>query len=840
VLTLYAVRFRRRWVAELMAVVGIAAGVALLYAASVASTSLSAPVHSLTDGLVGNSQLQLVSRGSAGMPEQTAEQIAGFPGVRRVAPVLQLPGNLVGPRGDHGMMLFGADPRIVQLRGDLLQGLTGADAARQETIIVPSPVARALGVRFGDDVRVEIAGRTVTVPVAVAGRDQIGPLVDTSIALFPLRYLQRLAGVGSQVSRILVEAEPGQVTQVRRRLQSVGSGGLDVRPAEFESRLFENAAKPVDQATLAFSVLSAVVGFLFAMCALLVTAGDRRKMAAQQRALGVPPRARVVTLLVDAAVVGIAGAAVGLVAGELLSRAGFSSDVSFLSGAFPIGDQRMVTWQSVAIAGAGGLVAAMVGVLVPLRDVVRDSLPRRRRRREGAARVDDARRWRLGSPLSAIALALLGIAAAITFLAPAAVMVGLVVLGLALVLVLPAVLAATISALAWWNRRTPLSSNAAELALQHLKTSRWRPRALAITATGAVAVFGATALQGARVNLQAGLDAVTNGMVETADVWAAPRGAGSSIGIVTFPPDAAQRLARLPAVAGVGLYRAGLLDLAGRRAWVIGQPSDVEDPIPPHQVLEGDAARAARDIQRGGWASVSRALADDLGLHVGRRFTLATPKPVSLRVAAITTNFGWASGAVVLSADDFARAWGGSAIAAYQLRLRSGTSASVGRREVAAALGPRSALRVETGAQRGDRQRAISRTNLARLRAITTVTLIAAILAMGAAMTGLLWQHRPLVRRLKVHGPPTGFIWRMLFIETGVLFGVGAFAGGIFGLLGQVLGTKGVQAVTGFPAVESLRLDVAATTIAVVVGASLLVVAVPGFLVAGVRPSWRG
>jgi putative ABC transport system permease protein len=836
---LYVVRLRRRWVAELMAIVGIAAGVALLYAAGVASTSLSAPVHSLLDGIVGKSQLQLASRGSAGMPEQTYEQVIALPGVRRAAPALQIPGNLVGPRGDHGVMFFGADPRIVQLRGNLLQGFKSADVARQQALVIPSPVARALGVRFGDDVRVEIAGRTLTVPVAVAGRDQIGSLVDTSIALLPLRYLQRLAGAGQRVSTILVEAEPGQVTQVRRELQALGDGRLDVRPADFESRLFDNAAKPTDQATMAFSVLSAVVGFLFAACALLVTAGDRRKMAAQQRALGVPPRARLVTLLVDAAVVGIAGTVVGLAAGELLSRAGFSSDVSFLSGAFPIGDQRTVTWQSVAIAGVGGLVAATVGVLVPLREVVLASLPPGVRPRGRAPRADDDARSP-GGPLPVVGPALLGVALAITIFAPGAVVVGLVVLGLALVLVLPATLAATISALAWWNRRTMLSSNAAELALEHLKTRRWRPRALAITATGAVAVFGATALQGARVNLQAGLDDLTAGLTETADVWASPRGAGSSIGTATFPPEAAQKLARLPGVDGVRLYRAGLLDLADQRAWVIGQPRDVKDPIPPHQVLQCDATRAARDIQHGGWASVSRALADDLGLHLGQRFTLATPRPIVLRVAAITTNLGWSAGAIVLGSDDFARAWDGPAIAAYQFRLRPGTSATDGRRQIAAALGPHSALRVESGIQRGDRQRAITRTGLARLREITTVTLIAAILAMGAAMTGLLWQHRPLVRRLKVHGPPTRFIWRMLLIETGVLFGAGALAGGIFGLLGQVLGTKGVQVVTGFPAVETLRLDVAATTITLVVGASLLVVAVPGYLVARVRPSWRG
>jgi len=842
VLMLYAVRFRRRWVAELMAVFGIASGVALLYAANVASTSLSAPVRKLNEGLVGNSQLQLVSRGSVGLPEQLYDRVIALGGVQRAAPVLQVPGNIVGPHGDRGVIFFGADPRIVKLRGKLLQGFSSADAARQQTLVITAPVASSIGVKFGDDVSVEIAGRRLTVPAVVAGREQVGSLADTSIALLPLRYLQQIARSGPTVSRIVVEAKPGQLATVGRELRRLaGVGGLDVRPADYESHLFDNAAKPTDQATLAFSVLSALVGWLFAACALLVTAGDRRKMAMQQRSIGARPSARLVTLLVDAAAVGLLGTVVGLGAGELLSRAGFSSDVSFLSGAFPVGDQRIVTWQSVAIAGAGGLLAATIGVLAPLREVVVATIPNRLRPAWRRQTPPDAHRGQ-GPNVSILltGVACLGAATAITVLAPRAVMVGLVLLGAALVLVLPSALSATISGLEWWNRRGPVSWNAAQLALQHLKTRRWRPRALAITATGAIAVFGATALQGARINLQAGLDDLTTGLTETADVWAAPRGAGSSIGTATFPATATEALARLPDVRGVSLYRAGLLDLAGQRAWIIGQPKDVKNPIPPHQILEGDDARPADEIRRGGAAAVSQALAEDLHLDVGQRFTLDAPHPVRLKVAAITTNLGWSAGAIVLGADDFARAWGTTAVAAYQFHVRPGVSAIAARRQVADALGPRSPLRVETGEERGDRQRAISRAGLARLREIATVTLIAAVLAMGAAMTGLLWQHRAAVSRLKAHGPRTGMMWRMLLIETGVLFGAGAVTGGVFGLLGQVLGTKGVQVVTGFPAVESLRLDVAVVTVAAVVGASLLVVIVPGYLVARVRPSWRG
>jgi len=817
-------------------VLGIAAGVALLYATQVASTSLSGPVGAMNDGLVGHSQLQLLSRGSTGFPDQMYDEVTALPGVRRAAPVLQLPGNVVGPRGQRAVTLFGADPRIVRLRGSLLKGFTSKDAAEQQTIVLPSPTARAIGVSVGDDVRLQLAGRTITQPAVVAGRDQIGSLVNTSMALAPLAYLQQLARSGHMVTRILVEAEPGQIASVRRGLERLAAGRIDVRPADYETKLFDQAAKPTSQASAIFSVLSALVGFLFAVCALLVTAADRRKLAIQQRDQGYPPASTLATLLVDAAVVGVVGTALGLAVGELVSRQGFSSDVSFLSGAFPIGDQRVVTWQSIAIAGAGGLLAAAFGVLAPVRDIVVTRRPFHSRPAPAPEPASD--RSRLSGPLPILAVVCLAAAIAITVAAPGAAVVGLVLLAAALVLSLPMILAGTVAGLEWCNRRGR-SLAAVELALQQLRARRWRARALAIVATGAVAVFGATALEGARTNLAAGLTDDVRGLAAASPIWVAPRGAGDVYGTTSFPPSAASTLAQLPAVGSVALYRAGLLDIGDRRAWIIGVPGDAQVPIPPHQVLNGDQQQATQRIRSGGWVTVSRALADDLGLHVGERFTLATPRPAQLRVAAITTNLGWSAGALLMNASDFAHAWGATAAAAYHVRPASGTSAAEAGRQVARALGPRSALRVESATQRADRQATAGLSGLKRLQQIAQLTLLAAVLAMSATMTGLLWQHRPLVASLKVHGLGTGLLWRALLVETAVLFVTGTVAGGALGLLGQVLCTRGIQVVTGFPVAEGIQLGTAAMAMAVVAGASLVALIAPGYAVTRVRPSWR-
>lgn len=127
-----------------------------------------------------------------------------------------------------------------------------------------------------------------------------------------------------------------------------------------------------------------------------------------------------------------------------------------------------------------------------------------------------------------------------------------------------------------------------------------------------------------------------------------------------------------------------------------------------------------------------------------------------------------------------------------------------------------------------------------RLNQVTTLTLVAAILAMAATIAGLLWQQRRIVAREKLDGHRTRRMWGTLFAEGGTLIVTGCLAGAAFAIPGQILSTRGVQAVTGFPVVQGLQLGTLGWSLVFVVGTSLLVIAVPGYLVARVRPSLRG
>src|ERR1700755_68313 len=99
IVRLYRVRLRARLTQELFAVLGIAIGVALLFASQVANTSLDGSVQRLSNGIVGKMRYHLAARDSAGFDERLLAEVANLRGVQIAAPVLEVNANVVVPSG---------------------------------------------------------------------------------------------------------------------------------------------------------------------------------------------------------------------------------------------------------------------------------------------------------------------------------------------------------------------------------------------------------------------------------------------------------------------------------------------------------------------------------------------------------------------------------------------------------------------------------------------------------------------------------------------------------------------------------------------------------------------
>lgn len=824
---LHRVRLRARWVQELLAVVGIAIGVALLFAASVANTSLIGSVTQLQAGLMGDARLQMVARSQHGFSERVLHEVQRIPGVTAAAPLLEAYATVTGPKGYRPVILVGADLRFVKLGGPLLRRFTATEIARQEALGLPAPIAKRVGSGFGQHVVLDVAGMRRTVPVGVQlSADDIGTLVNSPIVTAPLAYAQQLAGMEGRVSRIFIVPARGKDERVRAALERITGEGINVRPGDFDITLFKQAAAPTSQSTALFSAFSALVGFLFAFSAMLLTVPQRRRLIVDLRLAGHDAPVVIQVLLFDALVLGIVAAALGLGIGELLSRHLFRDVPGYLAAAFPVGEQRVVTWQSFALAIGGGLLAAGIAVLSPLREIFSrrpplgdSAAPRRRHERA----------W-----LAAAGGACLAITTVIVLFAPAAALVGMVTLTAAMLAFLPFVFDGTATLLVPIRRR--YKSVVPFLALTELRARSTRARSIAVAATGAVAVFGSVGIQGARGDLQRGLDDSAHDVNAIADVWASPAGYPNLFATTPFRAVSLRELEALPGVREVRLHRSAFLDYDARRIWVIAPPRDANAPIPASQLLEGDYAEATRHIREGGWAVVADVLARPLSLRIGDTFTLPSPRPMRFRVAAISTNIGWPTGAVIVNADDFARAWGSAEPAAYQLMLVPGASPEAVREQVLRVLGNQSGFAVETERQRIDRHRAASRQGLQRLTQIAVLVMAAAVLAMAAAMGGMIWQRRARLARLKIDGMTERELWLAMLLESTLLLGAGCLTGALFGLFGQVLLSRALSTVTGFPVVYEVAITVAMTTLIVVTAVAVATVALPGFLAARVRP----
>jgi len=856
---MYVVRLRARGVIvqELFAVIGIAVGVGLLFASQVATASFGGSVAQLTSGVVGHSRYQLEARSSAGFGERVLSEVQALPGVRAAVPMLEAQIGLVGPAGKRAVYLLATDERYIHLTGPLLRHFTRGQLAGQRAIVLPAPLAAAIGAEQLQVIDAEVGTRFIpTLLGAVLEPSEIGSLIHSQVAIASLRYAQNLTGMQGRLSRVLVQVRSGRNVEALRGLRRIAAGRLNVESADFDTTLFGEAATSINESVNVFAAICALVGFMFAYCAVLLTAHLRQRLLSELRMLGAPPRLIVKVLLFDAAAIGVWGALLGLAIGDLLSELVFNASPEFLSIAFPVGSQRIITRQSVVLAVVAGLLAAAIGVLVPLWGA-----RTHRRAQPSAAGVPDGahvvglfgrlrlHRRPVRSHLSGVpsggdrsfpggyraaGIVCLVVTTVIVLAAPRSSVIAIVTLVLAALLLLPSLIDAGLGVFERLQWR--LGSPAAALAVVELRSPLVRTRVLAIAATAAVAVVGGAMIQGSRSNLQAGLAASFHTISSAADVWVSPATGDNLFATIPFHEIPLAPLRRLPGVRAISVYRASFLNVGDRRVFVEAPPGIAAPPLSVIQLPEGDLAIADSRLRSGGWVVLSTALADEHHLQIGQRFTLPTPHPVTLRVAALSTDLGWPAGAVIVSPADYVAAWGSAEPSAYNVMLEPGarpTRVAVELRRTLARMGY-TGLAVQTERRHEQLEISNGQQGLARLTQMALLVLLAGVLASASTMGAGVWQRRRALARLKVQGLARSLLWRSLVWESIVLIGLGCLVGAPFGIYGQLLVSHALLTVTGFPVVISLALPSVLESFAVVALAASAIVALSGYRATGV------
>jgi putative ABC transport system permease protein len=813
---------------ELLAGIGVAVAVALVFAVTVANSSISSSAGDVVHAVIGPADLQLRARGQDGFDEQLLTRVERLPDVKQAASLLEQTATLIGPDGHRATVdVAGTGIRLAILDGlshtlplgtlapdgiDLSQ--TSADTLRLPSYNSTNPV----------QVMLDLRGHALPLTVsAVLGHETAGALSDAQVAVMPLVRLQQLAGLKGRVTRIFVESKPGREAAVRSELRALAAGRLIVAPANQDVSLLQQALRPSNQASDLFAGLSALLGFLFAFNAMLLTVPERREVIADLRLDGTPRVAIVQMVMFQALCLGVAASLVGLVGGYALSMGLFHPSVAYLAQTFTLGTTTEIGIRPVVLSVAGGVLATCLASIVLLRDL------RRGRPLDAIFHENDvagtlpanARRW-----LAMIMAGLVLLASGLFVLMPSAALIACVVLALATMFAVPLIFGIVLRACGALASGNP-KFTALPLALSSLKSTTLR--SLALAATGAVALFGSVALGGARDDLLRGLHGFASADATDAAIWVTnPEDTAAAN---NFQPDHyASRISRIPGVASVNLFQSEFMTIGHRRVWIIARPSNVSMDLLNSQIVEGNAAIAAQHLRQGGWIAVSKQIAEEHHADLGGPLDLPTPTgTVEFKLAATTTNFGWTSGVVLMNVNDYTRFWATSEPTALGINLTQSMPVGLALREIDAALGSKSGLEAIIASTRADRFNAIASEGLQQLDEISTLLVATAILAMAAALGSSIWQRRPSLAELRLEGAPRRQLQLVLLVESTLMLSAGCLSGAVGGVYGQVVIDGYLKHVTGFPVAGVATGQHPIEIFALVTVAVLLIVSLPGW-----------
>ena len=835
----YRRRLRAYGTQELLAGVGIAAAVALTLSALLAQGSITGSTRRVLRAVVGPANLQLRARGGEGFPQSLLGEVEAIPGVTQTAPLLERSVQVTAPDGrSASVFIAGTDTSLAVLNG--LGRTLPLDALQPGKLGLSAQSASALGLAADAPARRVSVGLTVggvrhrVLVSAVLGTEAAGPLAGAQIGVMPLQSMQALLGQPGAVTRILVHSRPGSAVRVRKALQRIAAQRLLVSGTEEDVKLLEEALRPSRQASTLFAVVGALLGLLLAFNAILLTVPERRQAIADLRLAGSTRQAIVQLMSFQALCLGIGASVAGVAVGYALSRWVFHESTRYLQEAFTLAGGTVVPVRTVLAVALGGVAVTWLACAVPLLGLRRTLPPDAIYARPGVPGNTLPRRWQRS--LGMLSVALLVAASVLFGVAPSDALLASVTLALATVCAVPVVFAGVLRVARWASERSPSMSLLA-LALSGVRGTT--VRSLALAATGAVALFGSVSLGGARENLLRGVHAFAHAYAADAPVWVGEPEDNQAV-LALSGDGGSRRIAGVAGVRSVSMFDGAFLSVGPRRVWVIARPGGGARMVLENQLSGslGTRRRAKRLLAAGGWVLLSRQLAEEHHVQIGGKVVLALPVGArSFRVAALTRNFAWPPGVVVMSVADFRSGWRQSSPSALAVTPEQGVGPAELAARIRAALGPTSGLQVLSNRQREASIDTLTGEGLSQLGVISTLLLLAAIIALAAALASSIHQRRALLAGLRLAGAAPHRLRRIMLLEGALMLTAGCVTGAVAGFYGQFVIDSYLRAVTGFPVASAGTSVRPLVVFAVVLATALALVAVPAWLASNVSPA---
>lgn len=618
-----------------LAIVAIALGVALGVAVHLVNAGAAGEFELAARRLAG--EADLVVRGPrAGFDESLYPRIMRLPQVEAANPAVEAEVPLAGR--DASLKIIGFDPLraarvqpgLLPERTGLMSGLFDADA------VLLSPAAAGwLGVGPGGRLDLQVGTGTVTVKVIGllpegAYRQRVG-VMDIAAAQWRLARLGRL-------NRVDLRLKPGtDVEAFRRELQATLPPGVYAVTPETEAQRGASLSRAYRLNLDMLALIALFTGAFLVFSSQVLALLRRRTQFALLRVMGVTRGRLAVLLITEGAVIGVLGAALGVIAGYALAVYAVSLVGADLGAGYFRGVETSlrVDPQAFAVFFTLGVLFAALGAAAPAWEAAHRAPGRALRagdEEEGLGRLRTAW-WGVAAVAAGMAVALL----------PA--INGLPIAGyLAIALILLGVVLLMPRLAAFFLDRVPLPAPVpAAVAVAQLKAT---PRQTAIGAAAIVISFSLMVSMLIMVSsFRASLDTWLERMLP-ADLYLRTARTGET-GFLT--PEVQARIAATPGVARVEFLRSQNLLLQPDRPPVILLARPIEAAAADSRLpLDAPPLVPRPDEPPPVW--ISEVAGDLYGWRRGDRVRLPIgAAPRLYTVAGVWRDYARQSGAIVIN-----------------------------------------------------------------------------------------------------------------------------------------------------------------------------------------------
>jgi putative ABC transport system permease protein len=378
---------RIRWVRTVLTTLGIIVGVAAMVAVNATNASTLNSISRFFDEASGRSDLLVESavsgesfdEGIVNIVRRVTEVVVAAPGIIGVTvpadeaaeweQQFSAGGNIVP---GTSFWLMGRDPAVdgqvhdyVLSNGRLLQPTETA-----YNLLLVDEYAEDKGVEVGEDfvLMTPASGPASLRVVGLIKKEGIGITNEGVIGIAPLNVVQELfnqAGNINQIDLVVDDAIAGDDDELGQLRQTIETRLGDDYSVKYPASRGEAVADTLQNYQLGlnfFSVVSLFVGSFLIYNAFAMTVVERTREIGMQRAIGMTRRQVITAVLLEAALLGIIGALVGVAGGLVLARGLVVFMSSFTGQAI---QQITATRESLIQAFAVGVVVTIIAAVAP-------------------------------------------------------------------------------------------------------------------------------------------------------------------------------------------------------------------------------------------------------------------------------------------------------------------------------------------------------------------------------------------------------------------------------------------------------------------------------------------